>query len=223
MIVGIAIAAYLLIDSSAVQKGVAIGRGGSDASGDLLQQGQFFLLEAGFVGAAILSLWRSAKVALALIVLALLPFVYLGPANDFVMRASIPSLAILAIGAALALTTARESEIARLNTKKIFLVTFLVVGSITPLEEFARAALLPAWPINLQATLIGASCGYAPHYIARLNDQLLVRIMRNPHRLPLGPIGPAECDNPAFDLMRQAVKNTARRIGRLATEGASLC
>jgi hypothetical protein len=76
------------------------------------------------------------------------------------------------------------------------------VGAITPVAEIARAILLPAWPINLKATLIGADCGhYAPHYVARLRDETLSLLMRRPHRIALGPQGPGACDNPALERM----------------------
>jgi hypothetical protein len=52
------------------------------------------------------------------------------------------------------------------------------------------------------ATLIGADCGgFAPHYVARLGGEVIGRMLRPTHRLPIGPQGPAACDNPALDLM----------------------
>jgi hypothetical protein len=209
LIVGLVIAAYLVLDPSKIPKGVAVG-GGREASivMDLLQQAQFFLLEAGFIGAAILAIRPSPSIALALIILALLPLVYLGPGNDLVMRASIPSLAVLTIGACQALVghssdeaSSQKTDKAR-NQKKAALVALLIVGAVTPIEEFARAILLPAWPINSSATLVGAVCGhFAPHYVARLDHEVVGRLMRPTNRLALGPQGPQACDNPASDLM----------------------
>jgi len=70
------------------------------------------------------------------------------------------------------------------------------------MEEFARAILLPAWPINSSATLVGAVCGhFAPHYVAHLDHEVVGRLMRRTNRLALGPQGPQACDNPAYDLM----------------------
>jgi hypothetical protein len=202
LIVGIVVAGYLVLDEGRVSKGLAVGRGGEAAVMELLQQAQFFLLEAGFIGAAILVLRRSAQVAVALVVLAALPLAYLGPGNDLVMRASIPSLAVLAIGACLALVD--ESEVKYRMRKKAALCALLAIGAVTPAAEFARAVILPAWPINLQATLIGADCGrFAAHYVARLSGQAIGRLLRPPHRLALGPMGPTSCDNPGLDLMWQ--------------------
>jgi hypothetical protein len=167
---------------------------------DLLRQAQFFLLEAGIIGLAILVLSRSIEVALALMILVVLPFAYLGPGNDLVMRASIPSLAVLTIGACIALVG--RSVDARGLCKKALLGGLLAVGAVTPVAEFARAAMLPVWPINMRATLIGANCGkFAPHYVARLGDEPIGHLLRHPSSFPVGPQGRDECDNPALDLM----------------------
>jgi hypothetical protein len=199
LVVGIVVALYLTLDPSGIRKGMSVSAH-DDTTMDLLQQAQFFLLEAGFIGAAILAIRRSAEIALALVILALLPLAYFGPSNDLVMRASIPSLAVLTIGACLALF--EKSADKHGLRKKAVLVGLLLVGAVTPFEEFARAAVLPAWPINMRATLIGADCGrYAPHYVARVGDQVIGRVLRAPHRLALGSLGATACDNPAFDLM----------------------
>jgi hypothetical protein len=201
LVVGLAVGAYLALDPGAIHKGMSLG---NDAPGniamDLLRQAQFFLLEAGFIGLAILMIRRSGEAVLALIILAVLPFAYLGPANDLVMRASIPSLAVLMIAACLALV--QQGEDRRDARKKLALGALLIVGAVTPAAEFARAAMLPAWPINMAATLIGANCGgFAPHYVARLGGEAIVHVLRPANRLPLGPLGRESCDNPAYDLM----------------------
>jgi hypothetical protein len=201
LVVGLAVAAYLALDPSRIPKGLALANDSvAEAGSDLLRQAQFFLLEAGIIGFAILLMRRSIEVALALLILAVLPFAYLGPGNDLVMRASIPSLAVLAIGACLALIGKSVDD--RELPKKAFLGGLLAVGAVTPIAEFARAAMLPSWPINLRATLIGANCGkYAPHYVARVSGEAIAHLLRHPSRIPLGPQGREECDNPAFDLM----------------------
>ena len=74
-----------------------------------------------------------------------------------------------------------------------------MLGAVTPLQEFARAAVLEPWPINLDATLVGAACGsYPPHYVAHLHGQWLTRVLRPPHALPLGSLDAASCANPAL-------------------------
>jgi hypothetical protein len=204
LIVGLPVAAYLALDPTQIAKGMALANdSAADATMDLLRQAQFFLLEAGFIGIAILLMHRSAEVALALLILAVLPFAYLGPGNDLVMRASIPSLAVLAIGASLALIGKCADD--RGLRKKVFLGGLLAVGAVTPMAEFARAAILPAWPINLRANLIGANCGsFAPHYVAKLGGEAITHLLRAPKRFALGVQGREDCYNPALELMWRA-------------------
>jgi hypothetical protein len=201
LLVGMVVASYLTLDPGGIAKGVTVGRGGmADAGMDLLRQIQFFLLEAGFIGAAVLWIRRSGDVVLALIVLALLPLAYLGPGNDLVMRGSIPSLAVLAIGACLAL--AQGGADPQLPRKKAVLLCLLAVGAVTPVQEFARAVVLDAWPVNLQATLIGANCNtFPPHYVARMSGQAIGRLLRAPQRIAVAALRNHDCDNPAVELM----------------------
>jgi hypothetical protein len=200
LIVGMAVAAYLTLDAGTIKKGLNLGDNGAAAvASALLRHAQFFLLEAGFIGYAILAIRRSNQVILALVILALLPLFSFGPANDLVMRASIPSLTVLAIGACIALSQPAPDR--RALRKRWVLAGMLTVGAVTPIQEFARAVVLPAWPINMNATLIGASCGRFPgHYVARVSDQVIVRILRRPYPLSIAP-EPQACDNPAYDLM----------------------
>lgn len=202
--VGVVVAAYLELDTGHIPKGLAVaGRSAGAVAMALSQQAQFFLLEAGVIGFAILTIRRTSEVIIALLILAMLPFAYLGPANDFVMRASIPSLAVLAIGACLAL--AEPAAHRPSLRKKLYLGGLLAVGAATPVAEFARAVILPAWPINMHATLVGANCAtFPPHYVARLGGELFVHLLRDPHRIALGPQGHEACDNPALQLMWRA-------------------
>jgi hypothetical protein len=201
LIVGLVITAYLVLDSSGIPKGLSVSaEGAGPVAYDLFRLAQFFLLEAGLIGFAILAIRPSSQVVLALVILALLPLAYFGPGNDLVMRASIPSLAVLAIGACLALS--RKALIGSEVRRKWLLACLLVVGAVTPIQEFARATVLRAWPINLKATLIGANCGnFAPHYVARLGGSMIGQVLRKPYRMALGPQDSEACDNPAIDLM----------------------
>jgi hypothetical protein len=203
LIVGMVVAAYLVLDPTRIPKGLSIGAAGTDrATNDLMRLAQFFLLEAGFIGFSILAIRRSSQVVLALVILALLPLAYFGPGNDLVMRASIPSLAVLAISACLALC--QRPMMGGTVKKKWLLACLLVVGAVTPVQEFARATVLRPWPINLKATLIGADCGkFAPHYVARLGGEIIGYVLRKPHPIPLGPQSFETCDNPAVDLMHE--------------------
>jgi hypothetical protein len=218
--VGLVIAAYLTLDAGRIPKGWTIGGHGFGAAAitdDLWRQAEFFLLEAGFLGFAILSIRRSAVVILALCVLAVLPFGSFGGANDFVMRVSIPSLTVLAIGACLALfarpiaggTSAAPAPItASLRVKKAALVGLLLIGAVTPFQEFARAAALDPWPANLDATLIDVWCGtFPPHYVARLRGQLVAALLRSPHTLQPGIAPSNACANPAFEIERRRAQS----------------
>ncbi|MGP8165062.1 MAG: hypothetical protein ACLQAR_06040 [Steroidobacteraceae bacterium] len=196
--VGLAVGAYLTLDAGRIPKGWTLGRSGTGPSAiamDLLHQGQFFLLEAGLIGIAILGVRRRGQVVLALAVLALLPLVSFGSANDLCMRASIPSLAVLAIGACLALF--RDAPAPGARGKKAALGCLLAVGAVTPFQEFARAAVLPAWPADLSASLIGAACGrYPAHYVARLGGHAIEHVLRGPRVLAQEPPRSPTCAKP---------------------------
>jgi hypothetical protein len=144
------------------------------------------------------------------VILALLPLVSFGAANDFVMRVSIPSLVVLAIAACRALTELRPKPTATgtatdaaLPLKRGTLAALLALGAVTPFQEFARASVLERWPINLHASLIGAACGsYPPHYVARLDGQAITHVLRAPHAVPSDPEDAAACANPALRIQR---------------------
>lgn len=200
LLVGLAVSAYLTLATGSVPKGSSLsGWSSGDEVMSILRQLQFFLLEAGFLGLSILLIRRSTEMIIALAFLAVLPAVYLGPGNDLVMRASIPALAVISISAFLALLDRSQSF-----KKRAFLAGLLIIGAATPIAEFARAFLYPVWPINFRATLIGADCGgFAPHYVAKVNDQLITRVLRRPNRIALGPLGPESCDNPAYRIAQR--------------------
>jgi hypothetical protein len=201
LIVGLAISAYLLLSVADVQRGSSLeGWASGDAGMSILRQAQFFILEAGLIGLAISLIRRSSDLMIALGLLALLPAVHFGPGNDLVMRASIPALTVVAISAFLALLDQKVQ--AKISRKKAFLAGLLLVGAMTPIAEISRAIILPVWPINLTATLIGVDCGgFAPHYVAELGGQIVTHILRPPNRLALGPLGAESCDNPALEIM----------------------
>lgn len=211
--VGLVIAAYLTLDAGQIPRGWTLGQQGLGAgalAADLGRQAEFFILEAGLVGFAILAIRPSASLVLALCVLAVLPVARFGAANDFVMRVSIPSLTVLAIGACLALTGAPSPGDAaslpvpaNLKIRKAALAGLLLVGAVTPAQEFARAAVLAPWPANPDATLIDAACGIFPtHYVARLRGQPVAHLLKPPHALPIGRAGAGACENPASERVR---------------------
>ncbi len=86
----------------------------------------------------------------ALVCLSLIPLYRFGLANDFAMRASIPSLFVLAIFVARALQSQSLARPAR-----AILIALLVVGAVTPAIEFRRhisnivaaGTLFPTYPV----------------------------------------------------------------------------
>jgi hypothetical protein len=203
--VGLALAAYLTLDLGGIHKSWELDdTGAADIAMGLLRAAQFFLLEAGLIGFAILAIRRSKQVVLALVILALLPLVNFGPGNDLVMRSSIPALTVLAIAACLALV---KENFARAWPKKVVLGCLLALGAVTPVTEFARAVVLDSWPINLQASLPGAACGqYPAHYVARLGGETIGRLLRQPRALPLDSQSSA-CNNPALVLYYKRIRS----------------
>ncbi len=196
LIVGIVVMGFLGLDPGGIPRTWTLNQTGEGPAMGIARQAQFFLFEAGLIGFSILWIRRSTYTILALVILAILPVVSFGAANDFAMRASIPSLAVLCIAACRALCV--ESGQADVSTKKITLVFLLAIGAITPLQEFARAMVVPAWAANLQATLVGADCGRFPaHYVARTQHEVILLLMKRPNRLTIGDTGPASCKNPA--------------------------
>lgn len=81
---------------------------------------------------------------LVLAILLVVPFGHVGSASDFVMRASIPALAVLTLLIAQMLATPATTERQRLA---VGLVTVaLVIGLVTPVTETIRAIRFPASP-----------------------------------------------------------------------------
>lgn len=98
-------------------------------------------------------------------VLLTVPLGQIGHAADFGMRASIPALAILAIGAADVL--GRATDPARSLWRRV-LLTVLVVGAATPLSEVLRAVALPPAPRAL-CSYFGVVPAGASTYVAPLS------------------------------------------------------
>lgn len=107
------------------------------------------------------------ELAVAVAVLMLVPLYRIG-ANDFVMRASIPALAILALCLAEATWPAAGSP--RRNSVAAAIVA-LAVGAVTPLFEIGRAFQVPAFSASdcnlLTAARFPPNEGPMFHYLAR--------------------------------------------------------
>jgi hypothetical protein len=157
---------YLLLDSQSVPRGWYFATL-DDVGYDFRQLFFFLALEIGVWAAALRWAGAGRAALLPLGVLCLLPLYRLGPANDWVMRASIPALAWLAIVAAQALIDCVHER--RWRGVAALGVT-LAVGAITPAHELARALLTPRWAPDLQMNTLQATQGKAAHYFARLSQ-----------------------------------------------------
>jgi hypothetical protein len=191
LLVAIPVVGYVTLDLGGIHKGIV-----SLTPMSYVRVLQFFFLEVGIFGWIVCALRPSALPIIALIVLFVLPIASIGPANDLVMRASIPSLAVLAIAVCMALTAPAESARAKLLRR--ILIVFLCAGAVTPMQEIARSFARPRWDPHINVTLVGASCGrYWHHYIAKLDESPLRHLLRAPNVLPLGAQSQEFCDVPA--------------------------
>lgn len=157
-----------------------------------LQWGLFELLEV-LVYVAPLALLvhhlrfgRDTLVVLTLWLIAI-PFVQIGASTDFMMRASISALTILAVMVADALLTTPRARLP--------LVILLVIGSVTGAMEIRRALLHPAAP-QVRCSLFKAwdqSFGDFPidSYVAPLDR--MPSLVRPTDPAPFNPIDPARC------------------------------
>ncbi|MEO5866814.1 MAG: hypothetical protein ABIS14_03025 [Sphingomonas sp.] len=82
-------------------------------------------------------------VLLAAAMLAVIPFFHIGAGSDFVMRASIPPLAVVA--AALA-TSLYQADLSAHRSTAMVVVTLLSLGAVTGTTEIARALRLASAP-----------------------------------------------------------------------------
>jgi hypothetical protein len=124
--------------------------------------GQFWLCEVVcFFPLFVLDRKERFLTALSVLSLFVIPAYYYGPSNDFVMRASIPILAILALRSA---ATIRDQFSLRHFGTVIFLLIILATGAVTPGTEIIRAVTTPAWAPDLQATVIDFPLDLGSHY-----------------------------------------------------------
>ena len=153
----------------------------SDPAGLAERYLQFVLLEFAVLAIVLLVFLRHSRGLfwLAFAILALLPLVRFGPSNDLLMRASIPALVVLLI------LTLRVIEdipaVEALRAAPLSLGVLLLLGAVTPYNEFWRATALPAWPPNLHASLTDfARGGTIPNYFGRLDRDDLKVLLKPP-------------------------------------------
>jgi hypothetical protein len=151
-----------------------------DAGKYAFKYGRFVLLEFALLAVALFAVLRHSRglCALSFWVLVLLPLVSFGPSNDVVMRASIPSLVMLAILCIRTLDDAQPAAADRLP--RLLMVVVLALGTVTPAYEFWRALSRPRWAPSLERTMLEASKGMQPHYVGRLDRADLKEVLRTP-------------------------------------------
>jgi hypothetical protein len=177
-VVALASTAYLVLNAGAIRSGMTTGPGDSILF-FIPHYLQFVLLEVGILWA--LLLFAAVRVdALLLVaggVLILLPIVGFGPSNDLAMRGSIPSLVVVAMAAAAALTNP-----ARAREKKVYwpIVILLLLGAPTAITEMTRSVTQPVWKPDYTHSLAPNPAGdYPPHYVTALpRDSWASRLLR---------------------------------------------
>ena len=140
---------------------------------------EFALFE--FAGFALLLLKRDRLDPLlwtAIVVLLALPFYRFGPYNDLVMRGSIPSLSLLAIGIGRWLS----QPVARTRgpAARWAAVALLAVGAVTPAMELARIFIEPRWDLDDRASVVDVTRG--SHYLTPAGQPWMEGFLRRPDR-----------------------------------------
>jgi len=120
----------------------------------------FSLLEWGLLAWAVLARGeRSPLLLLALLELLLLPFLHYGDANDLVMRASIPGLALLMMATI-------ETWQCTAPDRRLAISVLLAIGAITPLLEFERAFFSGPRYEHAQSNFIDVNGSAVWHYLS---------------------------------------------------------
>lgn len=172
------------IDAIAVRSGAeAAAAEGGNTLAFIRNYLAFVLMEFAVLGFALFPVLRHSRgiLALAMSVLALLPLITLGPSNDLLLRVSTPSLVLVAILCLHALFDNGPP----LRFRRGFIVVVLLIGANTPFNELWRAATWRHWPADYTRTFLDIQKGYLPsHYVGRLDDPLLLNLLRAPSLVP---------------------------------------
>jgi hypothetical protein len=172
----------------------AVGAGG--ASLNWWVYGIFLTLEVGGYFYALRLTRRQLRFGgtatmLVVAMLAIIPLGRVGDSSDFIMRASIPALAILSVmmAAILAEDGPQDDRAAQRKARWLILVV-LAVGLITPLGEIGRALMWPASP-RVQCSYMGVVPGGAPTYVAPVSS--LPKMIRPKRFTLVRPVEPRHC------------------------------
>jgi hypothetical protein len=110
------------------------------------------------LGTALLLRGRSQALLLAVTAgwLALVPFIQVGPSVDFMMRASIPALAVLAVLVAEAITSRPSGLRPKGEAARLLLIGTLAIGALTAVHEISRALVYRPTPLT-RCDLLGTA------------------------------------------------------------------
>lgn len=151
---------------------------------ELIEVGPY-LTALGFIGRH--GRFGGAALAVTTLVLLIVPFIQVGTSSDFVMRASIPALAILALAVTDVLVRPIETEH---RLWRNILIGALALGSATPAFEIVRAFVYPRAP-EVVCSYFGVVPGGFDTYITPLSRANPLIAPRAPTRIK--PNDPARC------------------------------
>ena len=176
--IGLVSSIYLLANAGHIpQRNGSAGGGGGFVQTYL----SFVLCEFGILA---LLLWKpmcSTLLGVALAILLGLPWLSFGPSNDLVMRASIPALLVLAIVASRYLL---ETNTGGDRRRRNAVIVVLLIGAITPGEEFIRAFQYRPMRMDTRHSLLDNDPWVPEHYATRASHPWLKAILRTATPLP---------------------------------------
>lgn len=131
----------------------------------------FVILEFLFLGLLLLNINRSPPLILAIMTLLLIPLGNFGPGNDWVSRTSIAPLLVLCWSV---LDVVERMDFRRDPVRFSLIGIILVVGAVTPINEFYKSIMGPGAPYDtghgLREIIEARSLPLPRHYVARLNQ-----------------------------------------------------
>ena len=136
----------------------------------------FVLLEFGALTALLWKPNRGPVLLVSVLVLCGLPFIRFGPANDLVMRGSMPSLTFVCIAALNFLQRATKES----RVRMIAVCSVLLLGAVTPLHEFYRAISFPHWKPSQTVSVMDLGPIPPPHYVCRYEHTWMQGMFRDP-------------------------------------------
>lgn len=160
----------------------------------------FAVIEFGLLALLLTGLARmNMPLILAILVLLLLPFYYIGPSNDFGMRASIPALMVLALATVKPLSNPSQAFARSRLVSYGLMVLVLLIGALGALQEPARALVKAAWapgnesvPRAVLSENPGARNFFPVHYFAHTQHDGFQKLLRQTAPLDMTDLEPPQ-------------------------------